>query len=308
MKAQSIDENGMYYQNYTFPTGDNDIFIQNDILKIGRNVTNTLPQGDVIVPSGANILLTRINPSSRFKIEIQPGFKIETGSFFSFAKDITVGNNSIKNDYSFPQLHTNIVLSYGADGESLNIDPMYFPNPNDKNTWGLETYNNGLNFWKPAINSNPSSGNYKMYIASSNGYIGIGTGSPAYKLDVKGNISSTGRLYTSSDKRLKSNIAQLKECSSSLYKLQGKSYTKKIIDENTNSTTENNQDINQFGLIAQDTAKVFPNIVSKDSAGVLSIKYLELLPVIIETLKEQKETYDRNTEKIKQLKEYINTL
>lgn len=304
-KAQYYhDGKTMYIQNYVFPIeeGIGGLGISESSV-IGNNVTSHLSKGDVTIPSGAKVYFD-VPISSRLNILIQPGFNVEAGSLFSFYNSIPVGNETITKslDSSYR------ILTYGADGESLNIYPLYFANPDDGNIWGLEDYTNGLNFWKPMYLDNPSSGNYKMFISSSNGYIGIGTGSPAYKLDVKGNIASTGRLYTSSDERLKSNITQLKNCSSSLYKLQGKSYTKKIIDETPNNISLNIQECNQLGLIAQDVVNVFPNIVSKDSAGILSIKYLELLPIIIETLKEQKKAYDSNAKKIKQLKEYINTL
>lgn len=299
------DGDTVYIQNRTYPKIDEPYPYAVDlttISKIGNNVTNHLPKGDVTIPSGSKVCYL-LNTSSSLNVIIQPGFNIETGSEFGFSYNIPVGTETITK--SLRNTHT--ILTYGADGESLNIDPLYFCNTVDKNVWGIEEYTNGLNFWKPAFTPQPW-GNYKMFISSSNGNIGIGTGSPAYKLDVKGNISSTGRIYTSSDERLKSKITPLKNYSSSLYKLQGKSYIKKIIDESSNTTSKNTQEFPQLGLIAQDLVNVLPHIVSKDSAGILSIKYLELLPIIIETLKEQKKTYDHNTEKIKQLKEYINTL
>lgn len=309
-KAQFYDD-GYYYdgdtiyiQNHTYSKSIDKPREEVKLMgtsKIGNNVIHHLPKGDVTISSGTDVYFL-LSQAYKDNIIIQPGFNIETGSKFTFYYDNPVGNEMMKKSLS----SANMILTYGADGESLNINPLYFCNPEDGNVWGIEEYTKGLNFWKPAFS--PYWGNYKMFISSSNGNIGIGTGSPAYKLDVKGDILSTGRIFTSSDERLKSNITQLKSNCSSLYKLQGKSYIKKIIDESSNTTSKNIQEFPQLGLIAQDIVNIFPHIVSKDSAGILSIKYLELLPIIIETLKEQEKTYNSNSEKIKQLKEYINTL
>jgi hypothetical protein len=55
--------------------------------------------------------------------------------------------------------------------------------------WGIQYYNGGINFWKPYGNSSGYSADFILFL-KDNGNVGIGVGSPAYKLDVCGTIRS----------------------------------------------------------------------------------------------------------------------
>jgi hypothetical protein len=55
--------------------------------------------------------------------------------------------------------------------------------------WGIQYYNGGINFWKPYGNSSGYSADFLLFL-KDNGNVGIGVGSPAYKLDVCGTIRS----------------------------------------------------------------------------------------------------------------------
>ena len=47
-------------------------------------------------------------------------------------------------------------------------------------------------------------------------------------------------------------------------------------------------DVNrQFGFIAQDFQKIFPELIYEDSKGYLSIDYVSMIPVLIEAIKTQ---------------------
>lgn len=56
--------------------------------------------------------------------------------------------------------------------------------------WGIEYWENGLNFWIPF--PNPNAGNYKLFL-QNDGNIGIGK-KPSYKLDVAGDIATSGSI------------------------------------------------------------------------------------------------------------------
>lgn len=79
-----------------------------------------------------------------------------------------------------------------------------------------------------------------------------------------------------SDARLKSQVRSLdgKACLDAVTRLTGKEYRFK--QAKTKS----------YGMIAQDVKLVLPDIVSEDSDGYLNISYLDLIPFLIESLKE----------------------
>jgi hypothetical protein len=72
--------------------------------------------------------------------------------------------------------------------------------------------------------------------------------------------------------------------------IDGKSYTMK-----------SNERESKIGLLAQDVAKVLPELVkmSDDSDGTLSVNYQGLIPVLINAIKEQQKQID-------ELKELLN--
>ncbi len=57
----------------------------------------------------------------------------------------------------------------------------------------------------------------------------------------------------------------------------------------------------RVGFLAQDLQKVFPELVSEDKDGLLSIDYIGLIPFIVEGIKEQQRTITAQSEKIKEL-------
>lgn len=127
------------------------------------------------------------------------------------------------------------------------------------------------------------------------GSVGIGTSSPAYKLDVTGDVNINASYAfrfggtsvctsvgctSSSDRRLKENILPLQSSLEKVMQLEGVSYNYK---DKTKFTGEN-----QIGVIAQDVEKVFPEVVRTDSkTGLKSVAYDHLVAPMIEAMKEQ---------------------
>ena len=130
-----------------------------------------------------------------------------------------------------------------------------------------------------------------------------------------GDIYSRGVQITS-DVRLKSNLKSINSALASVVKLQGLTYdfsskredsllvvlesTKfekdKDIKEVANKKRELEQkkadNLNQIGFSAQEVQKLFPQLVKSNTEGYLTVNYTGLIPVLVESIKEQQAIID----------------
>ena len=60
-------------------------------------------------------------------------------------------------------------------------------------------------------------------------------------------------------------------------------------------------DKTNLGVIAQDVVKVIPEIVKERKDGYLAVKYEQLVPVLIEGMKEQQKQIDELKQKLEEL-------
>ena len=67
-------------------------------------------------------------------------------------------------------------------------------------------------------------------------------------------------------------------------------------------------DRREIGLIAQEVEKIFPELVSTDSQGYRSIAYQNLVPVLIEAVKEQQKTIESQQKQIDEIKALVAAL
>ena len=125
-------------------------------------------------------------------------------------------------------------------------------------------------------------------------------------------IDGSGNAFTTSDERAKENIVNLNSCLTKLTGLSAKSYNYKInAQELTRNEGENKFNPSQqqyYGFLAQDVEKVFPSVVAEDEKGNKFISYTQLIPVIVEGMKEQQELIDRQQSEIDQLKAQLTEL
>jgi len=99
-------------------------------------------------------------------------------------------------------------------------------------------------------------------------------------LDVKGVVRAQGFLQYS-DARLKTDISELADALSIVSALEGKTYRWK-----SNTTLPNEKGSKRvIGLIAQEVQKILPEVVTEID-GYLSVAYAEIVPVLIEALKQ----------------------
>jgi len=146
---------------------------------------------------------------------------------------------------------------------------------------------------------NPTTFRIDIAIDKDTGNVGIGTINPGYKLDVAGNIRTTGCLVYNggtlgtcvSDIRLKDNITDLSfnNALAKVISLQPKQFTLK-----------NDPSQKITGLIAQEVEQFAPELVVTDEKGYKQIKYGDVQWLLIEAIKEQQK-------EIEKLKKIINS-
>ena len=98
-----------------------------------------------------------------------------------------------------------------------------------------------------------------------------------------GNLVVKDHVIELSDRTLKRNINPLKNALQKLLKLNG--YTYNWIDPD-NSKDE------QIGLIAQEVEQQFPQLVNTGKDGIKGVAYTHMVPVLIESIKEQQTIID----------------
>ncbi len=147
-------------------------------------------------------------------------------------------------------------------------------------------------------------------VIDSLGNIGIGTLSPAFDLQVAGNVDVTGELTAASDIQLKYNIENMTDALETIMELRPVNYLFKCqqFPEMKLSARK------KIGLIAQEVEQVLPNLVSNktkttDVEGLehtlKSVNYIELIPLLVKGMQEQQETINQQAERIKVLEGYI---
>jgi hypothetical protein len=131
-------------------------------------------------------------------------------------------------------------------------------------------------------------GQLQLYTDASAGKISFGYYSSGnftermYLNNSSGNLTVNG-VYNSSDARLKKDIIPLQNSLQKIIQLNGYTYHWKN-EQSGNSL--------QTGVLAQEVQKLFPQLVAEDNKGMLSVNYSGLIPVMIESIKEQQKQID----------------
>jgi hypothetical protein len=192
---------------------------------------------------------------------------------------------------------------YGVNGTSSSNVGVLGTSSSDTGVWG--------------ISNSATAGVGVDGLANSSGAIGVkgrsnsGTGVLGWtstgragwfqgKVQVDGNLHAT-RVYITSDGRFKKNIEPLEDALEKTSLLQGVSY-----DWRTEEYPERRFDNRrQLGLIAQEVEKVVPEVVATSPEdGTKSVEYQNLVPLLIEAVKELKarnEELSRRLEALEQV-------
>ncbi len=169
---------------------------------------------------------------------------------------------------------------------------------------GMETIS-GRNSYLRLFTTQSGTTTERMRI-KANGNTGIGRTNPQYKLDINGQVRTTGGLVTS-DKRYKENVEIIDNAMDKINELDGVTYAFKageINGYNFKAMT----DERQIGFIAQNVQEVFPELVDADENDYLSVNYVALIPVLVEGIKEQQEVITEQEETILEQEEQLTDL
>jgi hypothetical protein len=130
-----------------------------------------------------------------------------------------------------------------------------------------------------------------VYSASANSFAGWNNNTKTFAVKGDGTVWSRLNAYTS-DSTLKENFGKIEKPEERLLKLNGLRYNFKSAK---NKTRKN------YGFIAQDVEKIFPNIVYENDQGIKGIALAELIPVIVEVLKKQQTNINELTKRVEAL-------
>lgn len=118
-----------------------------------------------------------------------------------------------------------------------------------------------------------------------------------FTIDKDGNVTAK-KFNESSDMRLKTNINTMTGALDNVLKLRGVTFNWK---ESSNNRL-------QYGFIAQEMEKVFPDLVGTDSNGFKTINYSGVIPVLTEAIKTQQEEIESLKSENEQLKSTLEQL
>jgi hypothetical protein len=118
-------------------------------------------------------------------------------------------------------------------------------------------------------------------------------GSDRFIILPNGNATLTGTLTQNSDERFKQDITPINNALDKVMRLNGYGYYWKPELQRDSAL--------QIGLIAQNVEKVLPELVATDIEGTKSVAYQNMVPVLIEAMKEQQQRIEQLESKIKEL-------
>jgi hypothetical protein len=147
--------------------------------------------------------------------------------------------------------------------------------------------------------------NNQPVIHMTNTAVGIGTTTPAYKLDVNGHLRITGTPYRDggdiawtvpSDARLKDVLGKYEYGLEEISRLSTIRF--KYKENNPVGATE---DTEYIGVLAQDVQKVIPEAVTENKNGFLNLNSSPIFWALINANKELKERNERTEEKVEKM-------
>lgn len=235
---------------------------------------------DMVIETGGEVGIGTISPEVKFHISDGDG----TASAPNFTFDMIVEDD----DYAYISL------------DAANYSGIWMANGADRFYSGIaqSVGGNRLGIFNGDLTERIS--------ITSTGNVGIGTTSPAFKLQVAGNVDVTGELTAASDMRLKRNIEPLENALDVVQKLNPVSYNFKTDEYPEMELAERHK----MGLIAQEVEAILPALVSEgseatdengDSFNVKSVNYVEMIPLLIKSIQELQDENEALKQRLEKL-------
>lgn len=179
-------------------------------------------------------------------------------------------------NYAAPLQNFNAVSTRYLDNYRLGVlNPQYVDVTGDTMTGALNMNTTNINVTNGAVNLNNSD-----LVMSNSSDIMLTNGN----FTQVGGYITTNQYVSVSDKRLKKNITPLKNQSAKIY------------DVKTYEFLWRNDNRKDYGFIAQEIEKIFPElVVTNPETGLKGVQYVSMVPLMLEELK----TLKRENEKLK---------
>jgi hypothetical protein len=211
--------------------------------------------------------------------------------------------------------HSTSVL---GNGDDLVWLCFFQQQPNNPGIFGMTSMSAGMG-WNDCFTI-LANGNTGIFNAQPSVALEIGTSGSARQVKVNGSI------VLGSDIRMKDNIRDISNALKGLKQLRSVSYTYKESEieapipekflknpqldiekmkaemKKVPKTNQYLLERNFYGFLAQDMQKVFPDLVYADSAGMLSIDYIGIIPLLVDGFKEQQTQIDALRLEVEKLK------
>jgi hypothetical protein len=165
------------------------------------------------------------------------------------------------------------------------------------------------------------------FTVRANGHVGVFNNNPSAALVIGTTgtdyqILVNGSVVLTSDERVKENIKDVNNSLIKLKQLRSVSYNLKQIAQPQNSEESvlsdstgikkpkfipkaNKDHRSHYGFLAQDVQKLFPDLVYKDSAGMLGVDYIGIIPLMLDALKDQQVQIDAQAKQLADLTEMV---
>ncbi|MEA3344507.1 MAG: tail fiber domain-containing protein [Patescibacteria group bacterium] len=268
------------FAGYANIGGISNSFIGNSAGRYQRYGNNALQSPEQSVYIGAN---TRSGSDHNGgEDDITNETVIGYGAIGNGANSVTLGNTAVTKTI----LEGNVGIGTTSPSEKLDVVGSIVASGTICDSTGCIGDGGGGSLW---TDSDPN-----IYRPSGN--VGIGDSAPSYKLDVSGTVRATAFLYPS-DVRLKKNIEEIPNALEKVLQLKGISF--EWIEDNEDNDKKN------FGLIAQEVEKIFPEVVATDKiSGLKSLEYANLVGPLVEAMKEQQKQIEELKKEIENLKSF----